>query len=336
MSLQLYLGSAGSGKSYQMYKNIIEESQKNPGTNYLIIVPEQFTLQTQKDIVSMHPNHGVMNVDILSFMRFAYRIFDEVGGNNFPILEDTGKSMVIRKVVAEKRKELILFGAGVKKTGFINELKSLLSEFYQYNIRPEDFEKMMDITAKKPVLKAKLHDIRTIFEGFADFMKERYITAEEILVVLSKVIDKSEWLKNSIICLDGFTGFTPCQNEILAKMMSLAKKVMVTVTIDPRESLEAEELEYRLFGLSHKTINKLKEIADDTNTEIEEPIYVQQKNKYSVPYRFRNSPTLAFLEKNLFRYPYDTYSEQQDEISIHSAKILNPRLHLWSEKLKDL
>ena len=149
--------------------------------------------------------------------------------------------MVIRKGVAEKRKELILFGAGVKKTGFINELKSLLSEFYQYNIRPEDFEKMMDITAKKPVLKAKLHDIRTIFEGFADFMKERYITAEEILVVLSKVIDKSEWLKISFICLDGFTGFTPCQNEILANMMSLAKKVMVTVTIDPRESLEAEE-----------------------------------------------------------------------------------------------
>ena len=45
-------------------------------------------------------------------------------------------------------------------------------------------------------------------------MKERYITAEEILVVLSKVIDKSDWLKNSVICLDGFTGFTPCQNEI--------------------------------------------------------------------------------------------------------------------------
>lgn len=83
MSLQLYLGGAGSGKSYQMYQNIIEESQKNPATNYLIIVPEQFTLQTQKDIVSMHPNHGVMNVDILSFMRFAYRIFDEVEGMTF-------------------------------------------------------------------------------------------------------------------------------------------------------------------------------------------------------------------------------------------------------------
>ena len=320
MSLQYYLGSAGSGKSYQMYKNIIKESQKNPETNYLIIVPEQFTLQTQKDIVSMHPNHGVMNVDILSFMRFAYRIFDEVGGNDFPILEDTGKSMVIRRVVAEKRKELVLFGAGVKKTGFINELKSLLSEFYQYNIRPDNFQQMIEISAKKPVLKAKLHDIRTIFEGFADFMKERYITAEEILVVLSKVIDESDWLKNSVICLDGFTGFTPCQNEILAKMMSLAKKVMVTVTIDPREPLGVKESEYRLFGLSRKTIDKLHEIADTTKTKIEEPIYVQDKNEYRVPYRFLSSPALAHLEMNLFRYPYEIYEKEQDEISIHSTK----------------
>lgn len=319
MSLQLYLGSAGSGKSYQMYQNIIEESQKNPATNYLIIVPEQFTLQTQKDIVSMHPNHGVMNVDILSFMRFAYRIFEEVGGNDYPILEDTGKSMVIRRVVSDKRKELILFGSGVKKTGFINELKSLLSEFYQYNIRPDDFEHMMEISAKKPVLKAKLHDIRTIYEGFADFMKERYITAEEILLVLNKVIDRSTWLKNSVICLDGFTGFTPCQNEILAKMMKLAKKVMITVTIDPREPLIGEKSEYRLFGLSQKTIKKLYDIAEDTNTMIEKPIYVHDKNYMEVPYRFRNSPALAFLEDNLFRYPYSVYEQEQDEIRIHGA-----------------
>ena len=320
MSLQLYLGSAGSGKSYQMYQNIIKESMQNPDVNYLIIVPEQFTLQTQKDIVSMHPNHGVMNVDILSFMRFAYRIFDEVGGNDYPILEDTGKSMVIRRVVARMKKDLILFGSGVRKPGFIDELKSLLSEFYQYNIKPDDFDQMMEISAKKPLLKAKLQDIRAIFDGFADFMKERYITAEEILLVLSKVIDKSDWLKNSVICLDGFTGFTPCQNEILAKMMAMAKKVMVTVTIDSREPLSGNESEYQLFGLSQKTIKKLYEIADETHTDIEKPIYVQEALGHGIPYRFCNSPALAFLEHNLFRYPYKVYDKEQAEISIHSAK----------------
>ena len=179
---------------------------------------------------------------------------------------------------------------------------------------------MMEISAKKPVLKAKLHDIRTIYKGFADFMNERYITAEEILLVLSKVIDQSTWLKNSVICLDGFTGFTPCQNEILAKMMKLAKKVMVTVTIDPREPLIEEKSDYGLFGLSQKTIKKLYDIALDTDTKIEEPIFVQNKKDGKVPYRFRKSPALAFLEHNLFRYPYDRYEKEQDEISIHGAK----------------
>ncbi len=320
MSLQLFLGGAGSGKSYQLYREVIEQSRLQPDLNYLVIVPEQFTLQTQKDMVSMHPNHGIMNIDILSFLRFAYRIFDEVGGNDRPILEDTGKSMVLRRVVAEKRKELILFGASVRKTGFINELKSLLSELYQYNVKPEDFEKMFHISEKKPVLRAKLKDIRTIYEGFSDFMKERYITAEEILISLSEVLDQSEWLRNSVICLDGFTGFTPCQNELLAKMMRYAKKVMVTVTIDPREELTGELSEHQLFGLSKKTIRKLYSIAEETGTEILPPVCAMSRSGFSIPYRFRSSPALAALEHNLFRYPFECYEKEQQEISIHSAR----------------
>lgn len=320
MSLQLFLGGAGSGKSYQLYREVIEQSCLHPETDYLVIVPEQFTLQTQKDMVSMHPNHGIMNVDILSFLRFAYRVFDEVGGNDRPILEDTGKSMVLRRVVAEKKKELLLFGASVRKTGFINELKSLLSELYQYNVRPEDFEEMFRISEKKPVLHAKLKDILTIYEGFTAFMKERYITAEEILISLNEVLDRSEWLKNSVICLDGFTGFTPCQNELLAKLMKYAKKVMVTVTIDPREELGGELSEHQLFGLSKKTIRKLYAIAEETGTKVLEPICAMSRSGLSIPYRFKASPALASLEHNLFRYPYVCYEEEQEEISVHAAR----------------
>jgi ATP-dependent helicase/nuclease subunit B len=44
----------------------------------MIIVPEQFTLQTQKELVSLHPGHSVMNIEVLSFDRLAYRVFDEM------------------------------------------------------------------------------------------------------------------------------------------------------------------------------------------------------------------------------------------------------------------
>lgn len=320
MSLQLFLGSAGSGKSYQLYREVIEQSKLNIDTNYLVIVPEQFTLQTQKDIVTMHPEHGVMNVDILSFLRFAFRIFDEVGGNDYPILEDTGKSMVLRKVVAEKRKDLILFGSNVRKPGFIGELKSLLSELFQYNIQPEDFGKMQEIAEKKPVLRAKLADILTVYNGFQAFMKERYITAEETLVVLNKIIEQSEWLKGSVICLDGFTGFTPCQYQLLAKMMQYAKKVMVTVTIDPSEAPEEPVADHQLFGLSKKTIQKLYKLAEENHIEIEKPVYAEECNGSEIPYRFIHSSSLASLEHNLFRYPYQSYEEEQEDIRIHETK----------------
>ena len=71
MSLQLILGKSGAGKSYQLYQKIISESIKNPDKRYFVVVPEQFTMQTQKDLVAMHPNHGICNIDVLSFMRLA-------------------------------------------------------------------------------------------------------------------------------------------------------------------------------------------------------------------------------------------------------------------------
>ncbi|MBQ5852188.1 MAG: hypothetical protein IIW54_15460, partial [Lachnospiraceae bacterium] len=74
MGLKFYIGASGSGKSYQLYNNIIEESLKNPDRNYLIVVPDQFTMQTQLEMVKRHPNNGIMNIDVLSFGRLSHRI----------------------------------------------------------------------------------------------------------------------------------------------------------------------------------------------------------------------------------------------------------------------
>ena len=55
MALQIVLGSSGEGKSYELYSKIIKDARKHPEQNFIIIVPEQFTLQTQKELVTMHP-----------------------------------------------------------------------------------------------------------------------------------------------------------------------------------------------------------------------------------------------------------------------------------------
>ncbi|MGB8454913.1 MAG: helicase-exonuclease AddAB subunit AddB [Anaerocolumna sp.] len=335
MSLQLVIGRSGSGKSYQLYKEIIDKSIHNDNTNYFVIVPEQFTLQTQKDIVSLHPYRGTMNIDILSFMRLAYRIFDEVGGNDRPVLEDTGKSMVLRKIVARKKKELELFNHDVQKQGFIDELKSLISEIYQYSISIPMLEEMETLTSNKPLLHGKLHDIIVIYKAFKEYLNQNYITAEEILDVLCDVIGDSNLIADSIICLDGFTGFTPAQYKLLTLLMKKAKKVLITVTID-RKEMDIPDEEFQLFHLSKKTIKKLMEIAEEEGIAVDPPLFVEDIIPAKVPYRYKHSPALAALEANIFRYPAKTYKEEQTNISIHAARDIRQEAAFVIREIKEL
>ena len=68
MPLKFVFGPSGSGKSTYLYQHVIEESEKNPQENFIVLVPEQFTMQTQKDLVRMHPRHGIMNIDVLKYI----------------------------------------------------------------------------------------------------------------------------------------------------------------------------------------------------------------------------------------------------------------------------
>ena len=93
MSLQFVFGPSGGGKSYYLYEKIIEEAKKDRTKDFLLIVPEQFTMQTQKELVERSKNHAIMNIDVLSFERLAFRVFDELGMYQIRILEETGKNI---------------------------------------------------------------------------------------------------------------------------------------------------------------------------------------------------------------------------------------------------
>jgi ATP-dependent helicase/nuclease subunit B len=318
MSLQFVIGGSGAGKTYQLYKNVIESSLKGPKGKYLILVPEQFTLQTQKDLVTMHPKKGIHNIDILSFLRLAYRIFEETGGNDRLVLEDTGKSMIVKKVMMEKRKDLILFGANVKKQGFIEEMKSIISELAQYSIHSEELQRMKEVANGKPLLNHKLTDIMTIYQAYEEFLRDKYINSEEILDLLCDVIEDSSLVNDSDIFLDGFTGFTPSQYKLLSHLMKKAKSVTITITMEESQINRKQE-EHQLFYLSGKMMEKLTDLAITERIEIKQPILVAKENGgYS--YRFHNSMALSALEKNIFRYPYKPYRKEQEDVTITVAK----------------
>lgn len=313
MSLQFIMGPSGSGKSHYLYQKVTEESLKNPNKNYLVIVPDQFTMQTQKDLVMASPRKGILNVDVLSFNRLAYRIFEETGGNQKIVLSDVGKSFVLRKIAGDYESELKILGSNLKKTGFISEVKSVISEFTQYDIKGETLEQMMNEAGPATNFYYKLKDINTIYQGFQEYLRGKYITGEELLDLLCDAVPKSDILKDSIVVLDGFTGFTPVQNKLLRELLLVCEKVVVTVTVSSHKK------SIPLFDLSEKMVDSLMKIARECKAEIEEPVELYQKPVY----RFRENEALGFLESHLFRYSRQQYDKEQDSIQIFSAK--NPK-----------
>ena len=310
MSLQFIIGNSGAGKSYAAYQNVIREASRNPINMYYVIVPEQFTMQTQKTLVEMHPQKGILNIDVLSFERLAYRIFEEVGGDTRKVLEETGKNMVIQKLVQMNQKKLVYLKNQMKKPGYLDEVKSLISEFMQYEVH-EEMDKMINDAEDKPLLQMKLKDVSVLYQAFREYLSDHFMTSEEVLEVLAKEIPFSRKLRGSTVILDGYTGFTPVQHTVIRELLAVCKKVSVTVTMDVREEFLAKGKPHELFYMSHKMVRSLSEFTKD----VEEPVWIKSGSSS----RFADSPALGFLEQNLFRYRRRSYDKEQKEVQIFQA-----------------
>lgn len=318
MSLRFCFGPSGSGKSHRIYEEIMQRAAEEPGRNFLIIVPDQFTMQTQKDLVMRSDRDGILNIDVLSFGRLSHRILEEVGTKEMPVLDDTGKSLVLQKVAADLKEQLPAMGSLLHKQGYIHEVKSVISEFMQYGISTQDMDKLITSAQKRGALAMKLKDLKTLYRGFQDYIRDHFITTEETLDVLRRSLSKSKILKGSVVVFDGFTGFTPIQNRLIQELMRVCAETIVTVTIGVGEDPYKMDGEQKLFHLSKKTVADLEKLAAEAEVERGEDLFVK-----GGPNRFAKAPALHYLEQNLFRYQYEPYAGEQQEI--HMFEALSPR-----------
>ncbi len=166
MSLRFILGPSGYGKSTYVQECLLKEAGVHRDSEYMLIVPDQFTLETQRIMATMSPSGGILNVDVLSFGRLSHRIFSEVGRPERILLDDLGKCLILRRVIQESEEHLKVLKKGIHTPGYVAEVKSVLSEFMQYGIRPNDLEKAIETLKVNPALKYKLEDFLILYRAF--------------------------------------------------------------------------------------------------------------------------------------------------------------------------
>lgn len=339
MSLQFIFGNSGSGKSTYLYQKIIEESMQRPDGNFIVIVPEQFTMQTQKDLVMAHPRGGIMNIDVLSFQRLAHRIFEEVGADQRSVLTETGKNLMLRKVAIREQERLKVLGSRMNRPGYVSEVKSVLSELMQYEVSDFELQEMEWRTENRPLLNAKLEDLQVLYREFLSYRRDRFLKPEEIYDVLCQVAGESALLKNSVLAFDGFAGFTPSQIRVLEELLVCCPKVYLTVTLDARESAFGKLQEHDLFAPSRRLVQAVSEAARSAarrmggnDTMFLPPVVL---GKTSLP-RFKKGGALFHLEQNLFRSRRQSYGGIPDEISMHISKNPAAEVHFAARTISYL
>ena len=329
MALKLWMGPSGSGKTRFLFEHVLNEAEKNPERNYIVIVPEQFTLSTQRELIRLSKDHGILNVDVLSFARLAYKIFEEVGfkeasGVN---IDDMGKNLILRHLAAQNEEKLTVLGGNMHKLGYITEVKSSISEFMQYGINADKVSELIKAAKEsgKGRLAAKLSDIQVLYDAFNKYIEDKYITKEEILIKASRAAYRSDKLKKSTVIFDGFTGFTPVQYNLIESLLRISHDIYVTILTDTRDKI-TYNTEHELFYLGYKTEKKLKQIAELNNIHIEKDFEIIE----GIPRRYLINPTvkndgevysdmLVHLERNLFREYSKPYNE--DNKITHDGKL---------------
>lgn len=303
MSLRIIYGRAGTGKSEYCYKEIAKKVKEE---KILIITPEQFSFTAEKKLMEAIDTQAVINAEVVTLSRMAYRVINEIGGKTETNLSKCGKAMLIYSILNNNKKELKFLG---KTDENVDMAETAITEFKKHGISVEQLKQEMD-KQEDIYLKNKLKDMCTIYEDFEEQLSGKYIDETDLLTILAENIEKTDMFKNILIYIDEFAGFTSQEYEIIKKLIQISKQVTITICTD--ELHEAKNPDTDIFYSNENTVNRLLEAAKDCDAKVEE---IKLENTY----RFKNAE-LMHLEQNLYSNRAKKYENQTKNIQLFLAK----------------
>ncbi len=304
MSLRLIYGKSGTGKSTFLFdeiKQLIHEDKK-----IYIITPEQFSFTAEKKLLETLGNTAVLNAEVLTFNRMAYRVASEVGGTAKVSLSDSGKAMLIYNILCDKKSKLKFLG---KSDDNIQLIIEQITEFKKHGVLVNDLKEMMD-TTEDNYLKLKIQDMLHVYSEFQTIIEGNYIDENDALTVLANQLGDVSIFDNTIVYIDEFVGFTKQEYEIIKQLAKKASRITISICSNSIEDSISPEND--VFYSNKLTISRLLKIVKDEEIVLDEPVYLTEC------FRFKN-PDLKHLEENLYSVPYKKYEKTPEHIQLFLA-----------------
>ena len=305
MSLRIIYGKPGSGKStycFQEIANLIGKEKK-----IFIITPEQFSFTAERKLMKSVKSKSAINAEVITLSRMAYRVLAQVGGNNKNNLSKCGKAMLIYSILTKYKQELKFLG---KSDENINLSMTAITEFKKHGITIENLKD----EAKKiedTYLKTKLLDMTLIYEKFEEKICNHYIEETDLLTILASSLKETNLVKNSIIYIDEFAGFTYQEYQVIKELIRQAKQVNITMCIDNLNINTNPDTD--IYYSNKITLSKILNLVEENEFKLENPVVLDK------PYRFKTEE-LKHLSDNIYNRKSTKYEKNVENIELFLAK----------------
>ena len=303
--LRIFCGRESVNKDKFIYENVKGKT--------LLLVPDQFTLQAERDALFYMGKKGLMGIEVLSMNRLGSRVLKECGGGRRAMIDKRGRHMLLSKILKKEDPELGVFGGYSSNNDFIEMTNDFISELKQYSTGPEDLSAVIDDTPKNSFLHRKLADVQKIFADYEEQIAGKYIDTEDYVTLYASKIGQSEAVLGSTVWIYGFDYFTPKNLEVIGKLMTAADDVNIVLT------WSAGHGDDDIFSIGTNMTEKLRELAQDEGVKCEGPTDIAELGSGTSA---EKAKYLSFVEKNLFAVPAEKIvmkaggerTEEADEI----------------------
>lgn len=193
--LKIIYGKSGTGKSKKIYDDIKENLSNE---KIFLIVPEQSNLSAEQNLIKALNVNALMNCQVLTLSRMAFRILEEQAREKRQTLTKSGKAMVIYDILKKEEKNLKFLGKSDKNVDIVI---NMITELKKHNITEKSLE---EIEIQDNYLKLKLEDIKLIYKKYNEKIKDDFVDENDILGLISEKIKDSKMFENSLIYIDDF------------------------------------------------------------------------------------------------------------------------------------
>jgi len=329
MSIRFVYGRAGTGKSKFCIDEIKDRIDENEENKLILLVPEQYTFNTENKILKLIGERALLRTEVLSFKKMAHEVFEECGGRVKEIIKESGRNMLIHRVINENMDSLDYFKKISREYGFNEIVSSIISEFKKYNVDIEDLHKIDEKMDNFELIK-KLKELAIIYESFNSKMHENYIDGDDELTLLIKKLLENHIYKGTEIWIDEFTSFTPQQLDVVRLLAKRCKRVTITLCMD-NKSLDDKDIT-DVFNIIKNTEDKILKIMKENNIAYDKPVYLNN----DIPHRFKDKLELMHIEKYFFTYPFNEYEKSCNNVTLYKANNIYDEVERVAKSITEL